>query len=139
MLAKMEFVNPVELIAPPYELEAFALAVKGLEDEPEGGRRCEVCFRLRLEYTARLAAERGADYFATTLSVGPKKDSALLHRISTELAEASGIKALPCDFKKRGGYDRSVELSKAMGIYRQNYCGCKPAEQYFLPKDSNRD
>ena len=124
LLTKMEFQNPVRLIAGEYEPEAFSAAIIGLEGEPEGGRRCEACFRLRLEHTARLAAQLNADYFATTLSVGPRKDAQLLHRIAAEAGAGCGVKALPCDLKKRGGYARSVELSKSLGIYRQNYCGC---------------
>jgi len=120
----MNFANPVELVNMPYDPNAFISATQDFKHEPEGGRRCEICFRLRLEQTAKLAARRGAEYFTTTLSVGPRKDAALLHRIAIELAEKHGVGALPSDFKKRGGYARSVKLSQEMGLYRQSYCGC---------------
>ena len=112
------------LIAGAYRPERFFEAVKGLEEEPEGGERCTVCFRLRLEETARRAAEGGFDYFCTTLSVSPHKDADRLNAICRELAEQYGVAALPADFKKKDGYKRSLELSKAYGLYRQNDCGC---------------
>ena len=112
------------LIAGDYEPQRFFEAVKGLEEEPEGGERCTVCFRLRLEETARRAAEGGFDYFCTTLSVSPHKDADRLNAICRELAGQYGVAALPADFKKKDGYKRSLELSKAYGLYRQNDCGC---------------
>ena len=111
--------------------EEYEAAVRGLEAEPEGGARCTACFRLRLEETARLARELGYEYFCTTLSVSPHKDAERINRIGLELAEKYGVKWLPSDFKKREGYKRSIELSRAYGLYRQDYCGClysKPAE-----------
>ena len=110
----------------------YEAAVRGLEAEPEGGARCTVCFRLRLEETARLAKELGYEYFCTTLSVSPHKDAERLNRIGMELAEKYGVKWLPSDFKKREGYKRSIELSREYGLYRQDYCGClysKPADK----------
>ena len=112
------------LVAGDYEPQRFFDAVKGLEDEPEGGERCTVCFRLRLEETARRAAEGGFSYFCTTLSVSPHKDAARLNAISEELAARYGVAALPADFKKKEGYKRSLELSKRYGLYRQDDCGC---------------
>lgn len=112
--------------------EEYEAAVRGLESEPEGGARCTVCFRLRLEETARLAKELGYEYFCTTLSVSQHKDAERLNRIGMELAERYGVKWLPSDFKKREGYKRSIELSREYGLYRQDYCGClysKPAEK----------
>ena len=106
--------------------------VKGLESEPEGGARCAVCFRLRLERTAKLASELGYEYFCTTLSVSPHKNAELINRIGMELGEKYGVRWLPADFKKREGYKRSIELSREYGLYRQNYCGClysKPVEK----------
>ncbi len=107
-----------------YEPEAFREAAKGLEREKEGGARCAVCFRLRLERTAREAAARGYDFFATTLTLSPLKNAERINRIGFEIETACGVSYLPSDFKKRGGYLRSVELSKLYGLYRQNYCGC---------------
>ena len=103
----------------------FINIVRGYEQEPEGGARCEFCFRLRMEEAARLAKEGVYDYFATTLSVSPHKDAALLGKIGEELEQKYGIKHLPSDFKKREGYKRSVALSNEMGLYRQDYCGCE--------------
>ena len=114
----------VELMACEYDGSAFQAAAQGLESEPEGGARCTRCFRLRLEKTARLARDRGFDYFCTTLTVSPHKDSEHINRIGLELAEAYGVSWLPSDFKKRDGYRRSIQLSKDHDLYRQDYCGC---------------
>ncbi len=97
---------------------------RGLEGEPEGGRRCRACYRLRLEEAARAAKERGLEYFTTTLTISPLKNAAAINRIGEELAEKYGVKHLPSDFKKKDGYKRSIELSKEYGLYRQDYCGC---------------
>lgn len=105
------------------EEEKFYSAVKGLENCPEGGARCETCFKLRLEKTARLADEGGFDYFSTTLTLSPLKDARLINAIGKSLENRA--KWLWCDFKKRDGYKRSLELSKEHSLYRQNYCGCK--------------
>ena len=122
----------VDLQECPYDGERYDQAVRGLESEPEGGQRCTVCFRLRLEETARLAKENGFDWFCTTLTVSPHKDADRLNRIGAELGERYGVPFLPSDFKKREGYKRSIELSKAYGLYRQDYCGClfsKPVDK----------
>ena len=113
------------LIEGDYLHADFLSAVRGYEAEPEGGARCEFCFRLRMEEAARRASEGGYDYFATTLSVSPHKDAALLGRIGEELEVKYGVKHLPSDFKKREGYKRSVALSNEMELYRQDYCGCE--------------
>ncbi len=102
----------------------FAAIAKGYEDAPEGGARCERCFALRLERTAREAQAGGFDWFATTLTVSPLKNAALINAIGGELARKYGVKWLHSDFKKRGGYQQSIALSKEHGLYRQNYCGC---------------
>lgn len=114
----------VALLPCEYDGAAFTAAARGLEGEPEGGARCTACFRLRLGYTARAAAEGGFEFFCTTLSVSPHKDAERLNAIGAELGEKYGVRFLPCDFKKRDGYRRSIELSKSLGLYRQNYCGC---------------
>lgn len=124
LLEQTNLQNETKLVHEPYEPEIFHKAAYELKHEPEGGQRCEICFRLRLERTAKLAEQHGVDYFATTLSVGPLKNASLIHKITCELSEKYGVSTLPCDFKKRGGYARSVELSREMGIYRQDYCGC---------------
>ena len=107
-----------------YAPEDYISAVRGLEEEKEGGARCAVCFRLRLDRTAREAKARGFDYFATTLTVSPLKNARLINEIGFAVAEEVGVKYLPSDFKKRGGYLHSVRLSEEYGLYRQDYCGC---------------
>ena len=108
-----------------YSPEDFERIATGYETEREGGARCERCFYLRLKRCAQEAKKRGFDYFGTTLTVSPLKNARLLNRIGYELEQELGIKYLPSDFKKRGGYLKSVQLSKEYGLYRQDYCGCK--------------
>lgn len=103
--------------------DKFREAVRGLEREKEGGARCAVCFKLRLEKTAQIANELGFGYFTTTLTLSPLKDAALINGIGESL-QTGGAKWLYSDFKKRGGYLRSIELSNEHGLYRQNFCGC---------------
>lgn len=124
LISELPCKNPVDFIEHGWQSERFYAAVKGLENVPEGGERCFECYRLRLEETARLAAEMGFDYFTTTLSVSPYKNADKLNAIGEELAEKYGVKHLPSDFKKRDGYKRSIELSAEYGLYRQDYCGC---------------
>ena len=95
-----------------------------LETVPEGGERCFRCYRLRLEAAAKMAAEGGFDYFATTLTISPLKNAGKLNEIGEELSQIYKVEHLPSDFKKKNGYRRSVELSAEYGLYRQNYCGC---------------
>ena len=106
-----------------HDTKEFYSAVKGLEREKEGGKRCEVCFKLRLEKTAETAKELGYGYFTTTLTISPLKDAKLINTIGESL-QSESVKWLYSDFKKRGGYLRSTELSKEHCLYRQNYCGC---------------
>lgn len=114
----------VDFIEGDYEPKRFFEAVKGYEKCPEGGERCFICYRLRLEETAKLAKALGYDYFTTTLTISPLKNSAKLNEIGWELGEKYEVSYLLSDFKKREGYKRSIELSKEYGLYRQNYCGC---------------
>lgn len=107
-----------------YDGESFTRAVRGLESEPEGGARCTACFRLRLQETAKIAAQGGFDFFTTTLTVSPHKDAVRINAIGAELEEKYGARFLPSDFKKREGYKRSIELSTEFELYRQDYCGC---------------
>ncbi len=120
---------PIQVVEGEYMPERFFAMAQGLEQCPEGGERCEGCFRLRLEETARRAFAAGADYFATTLSISPLKNAPLLNRIGEELASTYGVPWLPSDFKKKNGYKRSVELSAKYELYRQNYCGCVFSKQ----------
>ncbi|MBP3338828.1 MAG: epoxyqueuosine reductase QueH [Lachnospiraceae bacterium] len=116
--------HPISFVATNYEPEKFYDIAKGLENEPEGGARCRECFKLRLEYAAKIAKENNFDYFTTTLSISPLKNSEVLNEVGEEIGEIYQIKHLTSDFKKRNGYKRSVELSKEYELYRQDYCGC---------------
>lgn len=107
-----------------YDPAAFFSAVKGLEEEKEGGARCYCCYELRLAETARVAAEKGFDFFCTTLSVSPHKNAQWINEIGERLDKEYGVQWLYSDFKKQNGYLRSVELAKEFHLYRQNYCGC---------------
>jgi epoxyqueuosine reductase len=104
---------------------AWEDAVRGLEGEPEGGRRCEACIRFRLRETARKAAELGLPAFGTVLTVSPRKDAALVNRLGREEEQRSGVRFVAADLKKRDGYLQSVRISRELGIYRQRYCGCR--------------
>lgn len=108
-----------------YNPNAFYNIAKGLESEPECGRRCIKCYELRLRKTAEEAVRGGYDYFTTTLTISPLKDAQILNRLGIKLGEEYGVKYLPSDFKKNGGYQRSIELSRDYNLYRQNYCGCE--------------
>ena len=114
----------VSFLEGKYEPKRFYEMAKGLENEPERGARCLKCYRLRLEEAAIAAKEQGSDYFTTTLSISPQKDSAVLNTIGKEVSGQYGVPYLFSDFKKRGGYKRSIELSAEYRLYRQNFCGC---------------
>lgn len=116
--------NKIKLIKGDYDYNEFLAVAKGLENVPEGGERCFKCYRLRLEKTAQLASEQGFDYFCTTLSISPLKNSQKINEIGFAVGEEYGVKWLPSDFKKREGYKRSIELSREYDLYRQNFCGC---------------
>ncbi len=115
----------IDMLDCDYDNITFYNAVKGLENEREGGARCAVCFKVRLEKTALVAKNNNYDIFGTTLSVSPHKNAELLNQIGKSLEEKYGIKYLEANFKKQDGYKRSVELSKENNIYRQSYCGCE--------------
>ena len=124
IIAALPTPSAVDILECDYDGEKYDAAVKGLESEPEGGARCTVCFRLRLEETAKRASELCYDWFCTTLTVSPHKDAERLNQIGKALGERYGVPFLPSDFKKREGYKRSIQLSKEYGLYRQDYCGC---------------
>lgn len=107
-----------------YLNEEYRNKVVGYEKEPENGVRCHICYRLRLEKTAKLAKENNFDYFATTLTVSPYKNAKVINEIGLNLQNKYNIKYLLSDFKKEDGYKRSIELSKKYELYRQDYCGC---------------
>lgn len=114
----------IRVVEGDYVPAHFYEIAKGLEQCPEGGERCFACYALRLRETARRAQAGGFDYFTTTLSISPLKNAAKLNEIGERLAGEYGVPWLPSDFKKKGGYQRSIELSKEYELYRQNYCGC---------------
>ena len=115
---------PVDMIDIDYENDLYHETIKGLEMEPEGGARCFKCFYLRMEKTALKAKEFNYDYFATTLTVSPYKNSEAINKIGSIIEDKYNIKYLYSDFKKREGYKRSIALSKEYNLYRQHYCGC---------------
>lgn len=114
----------IKLKVADFDSAEFYDKVKGLENCKEGGDRCRECFTLRLEKSAKYAAENGFDFFTTTLTISPLKNAKLLNEIGEGAGEKFGVKHLPSDFKKKGGYQRSIVLSREYELYRQNYCGC---------------
>lgn len=124
LISEMKFKNSVSFIEGTYNHDEFISLTLGLENLPEGGERCSLCYEMRLEAAAQKAAEINADYFTTTLSVSPYKNTAKLNTIGLKLAMEYGVPYLVSDFKKNNGYKRSIELSTEYGLYRQNFCGC---------------
>lgn len=124
-LQEMPVKNPVTIEIGPYHPEEFYALAKGLEQEPEGGRRCYRCYEQRLQETAEKCKREGYDYFTTTLSISPYKNAAWLNEIGERLANEYQINYLFSDFKKKNGYRRSIELSNIYQLYRQDYCGCE--------------
>ena len=118
------FAHDVKIIEGSYLPEVFFDMSKGLENEPEKGKRCYECYKLRLRETAKFAKANGYDLFTTTLSISPHKNAAWLNEIGKELSDELDIDYLYSDFKKKNGYKRSIELSREYNLYRQNYCGC---------------
>ena len=118
-------VNKLDIIDCDYDNDKFISMSKGLENEPERGARCIKCYYLRMEYTAKKAKELDYDYFGTTLTVSPYKDSNKLNEIGESLEKKYNVNYLYSDFKKNNGYKHSIELSKEYNLYRQDYCGCK--------------
>ncbi|HEY91045.1 MAG TPA: epoxyqueuosine reductase QueH [Dehalococcoidia bacterium] len=114
-----EFGLPLE--APPYQPEDWHREADHLADEPEGGKRCDICFRLRLKETHRCMLEQGADAFTTTLTIGPRKSADTINRIGLE---TGGDTFLARNFKKKGGFQKAIEMARQWELYRQDYCGC---------------
>ncbi len=116
--------HAIDFVEGSFDQYRFYELVKGLENVPEGGERCFLCYEMRLRESAEYARQQKMDYFTTTLSISPLKNAQKLNEIGEKLAEEYGVSYLCSDFKKREGYKRSVELSKEYGMYRQDYCGC---------------
>ena len=119
------FCKGVQIVDDGYAPNIFFDAARGFEGEPEGGRRCDRCFALRLSRTADYAKENGFPLFATTLTVSPHKNARLINDSGIAESERSGVPYLISDFKKKGGYQRSIVLSREYGLYRQQFCGCE--------------
>ena len=141
LISKQPHLHPVTFIRGTYEPQKFWEISRGLEDCPEGGERCFKCYELRIREAAEYAARGGFDYFTTTLTISPLKNAQKLNEIGFRVAEETGTVWLPSDFKKKGGFVRSTELSLEYGLYRQNYCGCvfskRDSEQRASKSDSN--
>ena len=123
--------NKIKFLDSDYNPSEFAKAICGFENEKEGSERCKHCYSFRLEKTAHIAEKNGFNFFGTTLSVSPHKNAAWINEILIELENeilkhGGKTKALLADFKKENGYLRSLQLSKELGLYRQDYCGCRP-------------
>ena len=114
----------VELLSGDYDANEWFALTKGMEQEPEGGPRCDICFRMRLEKTAQYARDDGFDIFTTTLTVSPYKNAERINLIGTEAAQKNGVEFLERNFKKKEGFKKTMRLSRDFGLYRQNYCGC---------------
>ena len=137
LINTMDTKYKVNIVDCDYDNDLYEEAIYGLELEPERGKRCSVCFRLRLEKTAMVAKSLGFDYFATTLTVSPYKNCNIINEIGLNLGKEYGVKYLVSDFKKRNGYKRSIELSSQYHLYRQNYCGCKYSKN--TDREFNKD
>lgn len=124
LLDRLPVKYPVDFVEGKYDPEAFFAMAEGMEQLPEGGERCFACYEMRQREAAKYAAAHGFDYFTTTLSVSPHKNAGKLNEIGLALAEEYQVSYLISDFKKKGGYQKSIELSREYGLYRQNYCGC---------------
>ncbi len=124
LIAQLQPVYPITLVVPPYDWNQYLQAVGDAIDTPEGGERCRRCIAQRMHEAAQAALQYHCDYFTTTLSVSPHKNTPYINECGEKLAEELGIPFLPSDFKKQGGYARSVSLSHEYGLYRQDYCGC---------------
>lgn len=121
---RLATIYKVRLLKQRYDTGQWFKLTGGLEKEAEGGKRCEQCFQMRLEKTARFARKRNFDYFATTLTSGSQKKAEIINYLGKELAKKYDLKFFSADFKKQGGFQKGLELSKKYNFYRQNYCGC---------------
>jgi predicted adenine nucleotide alpha hydrolase (AANH) superfamily ATPase len=135
LIKTMPLQSEVHFIQGDYRPTDYYQQIKGLETEVEGGKRCFVCYELRLRDAAKHAKESGFDYFTTTLSISPHKNAEKLNEIGANIEGEYGISYLPSDFKKKNGYKRSIELSKEYNLYRQDYCGCI----YSMQERDNRN
>ena len=124
LISEQPHMHPVTFLRGTYEPQKFWDISRGLETCPEGGERCFKCYELRIREAAKYAKSGGYDYFTTTLTISPLKNAQKLNEIGFRVARETGTAWLPSDFKKKGGFLRSTQLSSEYGLYRQNYCGC---------------
>ena len=124
LIKEINKINKLDIIDCDYDNDIYEQEIKGLEQEKEGGNRCYKCFSLRLDKTAKIAKTNNFDFFSTTLTISPYKNSKLINLIGKELERKYNITWLYSDHKKKDGYKKSIELSKKYNLYRQNYCGC---------------
>jgi len=120
----------LNLVVGGNDSKKWFILTKGLEKEPEKGRRCLICFKMRLEKTAQFAKRNGFDCWGTTLSAGPQKDAQAINSIGILLAKKYDTQFYQANFKKKDGFKKSVTLSKKYNFYRQNYCGCVFSQKY---------
>ena len=145
LIQSLDVRYPISFVEGTYEPEKFYEMAKGLEEVKEGGIRCFACYEMRQREAAYYAKEHGFDYFTTTLSVSPHKNAQKLNEIGLWLQEEVGVAYLVSDFKKKGGYLQSIELSKKYDLYRQDYCGCefskrqREQERVAKEKDSQKE
>lgn len=132
LINEIKTTKSINIIDCDYDNELYNELIKGLENEPERGNRCTICYKMRMEKTAIIAKENNYDYFCTTLSVSPYKNTNLINQLGKELENKYNIKWLYSDFKKKDGYKKSIELSKKYNLYRQNYCGCIHSQNQLL-------
>ncbi len=130
---------PIDFVVSDYHPDSYFKAVEGLEELGERSERCEACFRLRLLNSAKYAKDNGFSLFTTSLSISPHKDAQLLNRLGEEISNAFHLTYLFSDFKKKGGYARSIEISKELDLYRQEYCGCIFSKKEYEKRISNKE
>ena len=124
LINEIDCSNNLDIMDCDYDNDLYEKCIIGLENEPERGNRCMVCYNLRMEKTAKMAKEYNYDYFCTTLSVSPYKNAEWINEIGEKLQNKYNVKWLYSDFKKKDGYKQSILLSKKYNLYRQDYCGC---------------
>jgi predicted adenine nucleotide alpha hydrolase (AANH) superfamily ATPase len=129
----------VRLVEEAYDDSRWLALAQKFKDEPEKGRRCDVCYAMRLERTARAAAAQGFDFFTTIMSLSPWKKADVLNRIGRMFGRRYGVEFLEANFKKKDGFKKSVEISKAWNIYRQDYCGCIYSRRNLKGQSSDQE